>query len=125
MAYGRCKDFTKRTESDKVLKDKTFKIASNSKYDDYERGLASMFYKYFDKNLQVVVSNLCQINNLQMNFINKLLENLKDAKSVLLLRTIFGGADLADMQLISKCNKGIRFLLCVIYILANMHGVFL
>ena len=26
------------------------------------------------------------------------------------------GADLADMQLLSKFNKGIRFLLCAIYI---------
>ena len=26
-----------------------FKIASNPKYDGYQRGLASMVYKYFDK----------------------------------------------------------------------------
>ena len=29
------------------------------------------------------------------------------------------GADLADMQLISKCNKGFRFLLCVIDIFSK------
>ena len=49
MAYGRSKDLVKRTQSDKVLKDKSFKIASNPKYDRYQRGLASMVYKLFDK----------------------------------------------------------------------------
>ena len=49
MAYGKYKDFTKRTESDKFLSEKAFKIASNQKYDGYERGLASMAHKFFDK----------------------------------------------------------------------------
>ena len=49
MAYGKSKDLIKRTQSDKFLKDKAFKIASNLKYDSYQRGLASMFYKFFDK----------------------------------------------------------------------------
>ena len=42
MAYGKSKYLVKRTQSDKVLRDNTFKIASNPKYDDYQRGLASM-----------------------------------------------------------------------------------
>ena len=45
MAYGKSKDLVKRTQSDKDLKDKTFKIASDPKYDGYQRGLASMVYK--------------------------------------------------------------------------------
>ena len=49
MAYGKSKDLTKRTQSDKVLRDKAFKIASDPKYDGYQRGLASMVYKFFDK----------------------------------------------------------------------------
>ena len=49
MAYGKTKDLVKRTQSDKVLKDKAFKIASDPKYDGYQRGLASMVYKFFDK----------------------------------------------------------------------------
>ena len=40
MAYGKTKDLVKRTQSDKVLKDKAFKIASDPKYDGYQRGLA-------------------------------------------------------------------------------------
>ena len=35
MAYGKSIDFAKRTESDKVLRDKAFKIASHPKYDGY------------------------------------------------------------------------------------------
>ena len=42
MAYGESKDLAKRTQSDKVLRDKAFKIASAPKYDDYQRRLASM-----------------------------------------------------------------------------------
>ena len=49
MAYGKSKDLVKITQSDKVLKDKTFKIASNPKCDGYQRGLVSMVYKFFDK----------------------------------------------------------------------------
>ena len=49
MAYGKSKKLTKRTQSDKVLRDKTFKIASDSKYDGYQRGLALMVCKSFNK----------------------------------------------------------------------------
>ena len=47
--YGKTKDLVKRTQSDKLSKDKAFKIAINPKYDGYQRGLASMVYKFFDK----------------------------------------------------------------------------
>ena len=49
MAYGKTKDLVKRTQSDRVLKDKTFRIASDPNYDGYQRVLASMVYKLFDK----------------------------------------------------------------------------
>ena len=49
MAYGKSKDLAKRTQSDKVLRDKAFRTASDPKYDGYQRGLASMLYKFFDK----------------------------------------------------------------------------
>ena len=52
MAYGDFKDLAKRTTADKVLRDKAFKIASDQKYDGYQRGLASMVYKFFDKKSQ-------------------------------------------------------------------------
>ena len=46
MGYG---DLARRTASDKVLRDKAFNIAKNLKYDGYQRGLASMVYKIFNK----------------------------------------------------------------------------
>ena len=49
MAYGDFKDLKKRTASDNGLRDKSFNIAKNPKYDGYQRGLASMVYKCFDK----------------------------------------------------------------------------
>ena len=39
----------KRTQSEKFLRDEAFKIASDSKFDGYQRGLASLVYKFFDK----------------------------------------------------------------------------
>ena len=47
MAYGKSKYLTKRAQSDKVLRDKASKIASDAKYDGYQRGLASMVYRFF------------------------------------------------------------------------------
>ena len=49
MAYGDFKDIKRRIASDKVLRDKAFNVAKNLKYDGYQRGLASVIYKLFDK----------------------------------------------------------------------------
>ena len=49
MAYGKSKDLVKRIQSDKVLKDKAFKIASDPNFNGYQKELASMVYKFFDK----------------------------------------------------------------------------
>ena len=49
MAYEDFKDLNRRTATDKVLLDKAFNIAKNPYYDGYQRGLASMVYKFFDK----------------------------------------------------------------------------
>ena len=48
-AYTDHKDLINGTELDKVLRDKAYDIASNPEYDGYQRGLASMVYKFFDK----------------------------------------------------------------------------
>ena len=52
MAYRDFKDLAKRTAADKALRDKAFKIASDQKYDGYQRGLASVVYNFFDKKSQ-------------------------------------------------------------------------
>ena len=49
MAYGISKDLAKRTQSDKVLRDKSIRIVRDLKHDGYQSGLASMNYKFFDK----------------------------------------------------------------------------
>ena len=77
MAYRKSKDLARRTQSDIVLRDKAFKIGSDPKY-GYQRGLASMVYKFFDKkNLVEVVLSMNQIISSEMRFKNQLLENLR------------------------------------------------
>ena len=49
MAYGDFKDLSRRTASHKILRDKSFNIAKNSKDDGYQRGLASILNTFFDK----------------------------------------------------------------------------
>ena len=49
MAHGDFKDIKRRTASDKILTDNAFNIAKNPKYGGYQRGIASMVYKFFDK----------------------------------------------------------------------------
>ena len=88
MVYGKSRDLAKRTQSDKVLSYKVFKIASDPKYDNYQRGFVLMVYKFFDKSLVEVVPMLCleinlllnQIINVKMYFINRLLEHLREEK---------------------------------------------
>ena len=56
MAYGDLKDLPRRAASDKVLRNKAFNLAKNSKYHGYQRGLASIVYNFFDKKLPGVKS---------------------------------------------------------------------
>ena len=49
LAHEDFKDLPSRTVSDKVLRDKAYNIAKNPKYDEYQRRLASMVCKFFDK----------------------------------------------------------------------------
>ena len=49
MAYGKSKGLAKETQSDKVLRDKAFKITSISKYDDCQTAFSPIVYKFFDK----------------------------------------------------------------------------
>ena len=49
MAYRDFKDVKRRTASHKIIRDKAFYIAKNPKYDGYQRGIAYMVYKFFDK----------------------------------------------------------------------------
>ena len=77
MAYGDFKDLARRIAPDKVLRDKVFNIAKNPKHDVYQRGLASMVYKFFDKNSSGsgVNNKLNKINHSLKNYTNQLLKN--------------------------------------------------
>ena len=88
VVYGKSRDLAKRTQSDKVLSYKVFKIASDPKYDNYQRGFVLMVYNFFYKSLVEVVPMLWleinlllnQIINVKMYFINRLLEYLREEK---------------------------------------------
>ena len=56
MAFGDFKDLIRWTASDKILCDRVFNIAKNPKYDGYQRELASVVYRFFDKKLLVAVT---------------------------------------------------------------------
>ena len=62
MAYGDFNDSARRTASDKILRDKAFNITKNPKWDGYQRGLASMAYKFFDKK-KLLIFWLCQTSS--------------------------------------------------------------
>ena len=115
MAYSKYKDLEKRTQSDKVLKDKAFEIADNLKYDGYQRGLASMVYRFFDKKSKGSgIKNETKENQQLANELHKPIIRKFKKKVYSSFKDNIWGVDLADMQLISKCNDGIRYLLCAI-----------
>ena len=114
MGHGKSKDLIKRTQSDKVVKDKAFKIASNPNYDGYQRGLTSMVCKFFDKTSNG--SGIINEPNYQLaNELHKpIIRKFKKRKVYSSYRDNIWGFDLADMESLSKYNNGIKSLLCVI-----------
>ena len=112
MAYGKSKDLTKRTQSVEVLRDKSFKIASDPKDDRYQRGLASMVYKFFDKKSSG--SGIATEPNYQLpnELHRQIIRKFKRRKVYSSIRDNIWGVDLADIQSLSKYNKGTKYLLC-------------
>ena len=109
MADGDFKDLSKRTAADKVPRDKAFKIESDQKYIGYQRGLASMF--------KLSGSGLANKENTQLaNELHKpIIRKFNKRKVHSSFKDNILGVDLADMPLLSKFNKGFRFLLCYRY----------
>ena len=87
MAYGDFKDLKRRTQSVKVLKDKAFAIASNPKYDGYQRGLASIVYKLFgQKSKGSGIKNETKENQQLANELHKpIIRKLKKKEKCILL----------------------------------------
>ena len=113
-AYADHKDLINRTKPDKVLRDKAYNLASNPEYDGYQRGLASMIYKFFDKKSMrrgfVKDSSSILADELHKPFIKK----FNKRKVYSQFKDNISGVDLADMQSLSRKNKNIKYLLCVI-----------
>ena len=136
-AYSDSKNLTKRTIADKILRDKAFNIAKDTKYDGYQRGLASMVYKLFDSKVaspdkKSEGSGAKNVNNTKLTPQNQqlaeelhkpVIKNFEKRKVHAAFKHNIWGADLADMQLLSRYNKGIRFLLYVIDIFSKYAWV--
>ena len=105
MAYGKYKDLEGRTQSDKVLKGKFFENANNPKYDGYQRGLASIVYKFFDKKSKG--SGIKSMPNQKLaNELHKpIIRKFEKRKVYSSFKDNIWGVDLADMQLTSKYNN--------------------
>ena len=123
--YSDSKDLTKRTVADKILRNRAFNIAEDPKYDGHQRGLGSMVYNIFDKkskgsgvkhvNTKLTPQNQQLAEELHKPIIRKFEKRKVHAE----FKDNIWGADLADMQLLSRYKKGIRFLLCVIDIFSK------
>ena len=133
MTYGDFKDLERTTASDKVLRDKALNIAKNPKFDGYQRGLASIVYKFFDKKSASFTDKSVWGKgvNIEVKHNEQLAEELHKPTVRKLKKKVYSGfknniwgADLADMQLISKFDKGFSFLLCVIVIFSKYAWVF-
>ena len=137
-AYSDSKDLIKRTAADKILKNKAFDIAKEPKYDGYQRGLASMVYIFFDSKVaspdkksegsgakHVNTKLIPQNEQLADELHIPIIRIFKKGKVYSAFKDNIWGVDLADMQLLSKYNKGIRFLLCVIDIFSKYAWVVL
>ena len=102
LAYN-FKDLKRRTYSDKVLKDKAYKIASDLTYDGY-LGLPSMVYKFFDEKSKG--AGIKENQQLAKELHETIIRTLKKRTVYSSFKDNIWGVDLPDIQLISKYNKG-------------------
>ena len=112
-AYAKYKDAENRLISDQKLRNSVYDIASNPVYDGYQRGLASMIYKFFDSKvapLEGIKNNEILAEELHKPVIKK----FNKRKVYSQFKDNIWGIDLADMKLLSKQNKSIKYLLCAI-----------
>ena len=109
-AYADNKGLINRTKSDKVLRDKAYNIASNPEYDGYQRGLASMVYIFFDK--KSMRSGTAEPSSLKLadELHKPVIRKFNKRKVYSQFKDNIWRVDLADMQSLSKKNKGIKYL---------------
>ena len=114
-------DVENRLISDQKLRKSAYDIASNPKYDGYQRGLASMVYKFFDSKVAPLDKKTMsgkgtkEVNKILAEELHKPVINKFNKRKVFSqFRDNIWGVDLADMQSLSKKNKAIKYLLCAI-----------
>ena len=119
-AYADHKDLINRTEADKVLRDKAYDIASNPNYDGYQRGLASMVYKFFDKKSMgsgtakpISLKRISSSSVLADELHKPIIKKFNKRKVYSQFKDNIWGVDLADMQSLSKKIKVLN-ILCAI-----------
>ena len=99
-----------------MLRDKAYDIANNPEYDGYQRSLASMVYKFFDKNSTGSGINTtkpsCSVLADELH--KPVIKKFNKRKVYSQFKDNIWGVDLADMQSLSRKNKGIKYLLCAI-----------
>ena len=84
-----------------------------------------MVYKFFDKTLGSGVNNEIKQNQQLAEELHKpIIRKFKKGRVYSSFKDNIWGADLANIQLISKFDIGIRFLLCVINIFSKDAWVF-
>ena len=117
-AYADHEDLINRTEADKALRDKAYVIASNPKYDGYQIGLGSMVYKLFDKKSMgsgIARNTTKSSSSVLADELHKpIIKKFDKRKVYSQFKHNIWGVDLADMQSLSRKNKGIKYLLCAI-----------
>ena len=119
-AYADHKDLINRTKSDKDLRDKAYDIESNPEYDGYQRGFASMVYKFFDKNLtgsgfKKLKNTAKPSSSILADELHKpIIRKFNKRKVYSQFKGNIWGVDLADMQSIGRKSNGIKYLLCAI-----------
>ena len=129
MACGDFKDLKRRTFNQLliILRDKAFNFAKIPKYDGYQRGLASMVYKFFDKMTKgsgVTIANKSIPQNKQLaeELHKPIIRKFKRRDVYSEFKDNIWAADLADMQLIIK---DLDFYYVLLIFIANMLGLFL
>ena len=119
-AYAKYKDVENRLISDQKLRNSAYDIASNPKYDGYQRGLASMVYIFFDSKIAPLDKKTMSGKGIKNNKIlaeelhKPVIKKFNKRKVYLQFKDNIWGVDLADMQSLSRKNKGIKYLLCAI-----------
>ena len=108
------KDLAQRTVSCKILKDRAYEIVLNPIYDGYQRGLASMIYKFFDR----IESGVSVNEELAQELHKPVIKKLKRRVYARCKDNIWA-TDLAEMGSLSSKNWGDKYLLCVVDVLTK------